>query len=53
MKVAILGCGNRGGVYARHLRDMGAAVSHLTDTDPARLDRVARQYGLDRARCFT
>ena len=53
MNVAILGCGNRGGVYARHLQDGGATVSHLTDTDPARLALVARRYGLDRARCFT
>ncbi|WP_407570591.1 Gfo/Idh/MocA family protein [Deinococcus altitudinis] len=53
MKVAVLGCGNRGGVYARHLTDMGASVSHLADPDPARLALVARRHGLESTDCFT
>mgnify|MGYP000494611850 CR=1 FL=1 len=40
MKVAVIGCGNRGGdVYARLLAESGATITHLIDPDPARLKR--------------
>lgn len=45
MKVAIIGCGNRGAdVYARHLAAEGAEIAALVDTRPARLAQVAARY---------
>ncbi|MEF2277588.1 Gfo/Idh/MocA family oxidoreductase [Deinococcus sp. YIM 134068] len=51
--VAILGCGNRGAdVYARHLTEQGARVTHLVDPHPARLAEVAARHGLGPQVCF-
>lgn len=45
MRVAILGCGNRGAdVYARHLSAQGASITHLVDPNPARLAQVAARF---------
>ena len=53
MKVAVIGCGNRGGdVYARLLAESGAAITHLIDPDPARLELIASRRGLDDSACF-
>ena len=53
MKVAIIGCGNRGAnVYAHHLADLGAVVSHLIDPDPERLRQVAARHGVPESACF-
>ncbi|WP_135227672.1 Gfo/Idh/MocA family protein [Deinococcus fonticola] len=51
LRVAIIGCGNRGAdVYARHLAELGAevgvTVSHLVEPRPARLAEVAAQHGV-------
>lgn len=52
-KVAIIGCGNRGGdVYARHLLDQGAEIAYLVDSRPARLAEVAARFGVPPERCF-
>ncbi|UQN06056.1 Gfo/Idh/MocA family protein [Deinococcus sp. QL22] len=51
--VAILGCGNRGAdVYARHLTALGASITHLVDSRPARLAEVAVRHGLGTGACF-
>jgi predicted dehydrogenase len=53
IRVAILGCGNRGAdVYARHLAAQGARITHLVDPRPARLSEVAARHGLTSAVCF-
>jgi len=53
VKVAVIGCGNRGGdVYARLLAESGATITHLIDPDPARLELIAARRGLDDSVCF-
>ena len=53
MKVAIIGCGNRGAnVYAHHLAGLGAAVSYLVDPDPERMRQVAARHDVPEAACF-
>ncbi len=54
MKIAVIGCGNRGGhVYARHLSQMGATVSHLVDSDPETVRRLADRHRLGEEATFT
>ncbi|GHG11450.1 streptomycin biosynthesis protein StrI [Deinococcus piscis] len=53
LRVAIIGCGNRGAdVYAQHLREQGAQVSHLVDPRPERLAEVAARFGVPPEHCF-
>ncbi|GGM07216.1 Gfo/Idh/MocA family protein [Deinococcus aerophilus] len=53
VRVAIVGCGNRGGdVYARHLAEQGAAVTHLVEPNVARRNEVAARFGLGTEACF-
>lgn len=52
-RVAIIGCGNRGGdVYARHLTDLGAEVAYLVEARPERRREVAARYGVSAERRF-
>lgn len=52
--VAIIGCGNRGAdVYARHLQEEGAQVTHLVDPRAERLAEVAARLGVPPEHCFT
>lgn len=54
VKVAIIGCGNRGGdVYARHLRAQGAQITHLVDARLSRLAQVAARCGVGREQQFS
>ncbi|WP_034402911.1 Gfo/Idh/MocA family protein [Deinococcus sp. RL] len=54
VRVAILGCGNRGAdVYARLLAAGGAQVAWLVDPRPARLAEVAARHGLGPEACLT
>ena len=53
VRVAVIGCGNRGGdVYARHLTEQGAAVRYLVEPRPARLLEVATRYRVPETHCF-
>lgn len=45
MRVAVIGCGNRGAdVYARLLSARGAQISHLVEARPQRLSEVAARH---------
>jgi predicted dehydrogenase len=53
LRVAIIGCGNRGGdVYARHLEAQGATISHLVEHHAVRLSEMAQRHRLDDSACF-
>jgi predicted dehydrogenase len=53
VRVALVGCGNRGGdVYARHLAEQGAAVTHLVEPNVARRAEVAARLSLGPEACF-
>lgn len=53
VRVAIIGCGNRGAdVYASHLREQGAGITHLVEARPQRLTEVAGRHGLGAGACF-
>lgn len=54
VRVAIIGCGNRGAdVYARHLTAQGAEVTHVVEPRPARLAEVAARHGIPPQAQFT
>lgn len=54
IRVAIIGCGNRGAdVYAHHLTEQGATITHLIDPKPERLREVAERLGIAANHCFT
>ncbi|PNY79978.1 Gfo/Idh/MocA family protein [Deinococcus koreensis] len=53
LRVALLGCGNRGAdVYGLHLRSLGVEIAALVEPRPARLQEVARRFGLSAEACF-
>ncbi|MDO4264573.1 MAG: Gfo/Idh/MocA family oxidoreductase, partial [Deinococcus sp.] len=53
LRVAIIGCGNRGAdVYAQHLCEQGAQISHLIEPRAERLAEVAARLGVPPEHCF-
>lgn len=47
MKVAVIGCGNRGGdVYARHLAGQGVDIRHLVEPRAVRRTEIAERHDL-------
>ncbi|GAA4021252.1 Gfo/Idh/MocA family oxidoreductase [Deinococcus rubellus] len=53
IRVAIIGGGNRGGdVYARHLTEQGARVTHLVEARAPRLSEVAARHHVPPERQF-
>lgn len=45
VRIAVIGCGNRGAdVYARHLTEQGAVVTHLVEPRQSRLAEVAARF---------
>ncbi|MCD0169326.1 Gfo/Idh/MocA family protein [Deinococcus sp. 23YEL01] len=54
VRVAIIGCGNRGAdVYARHLSAQGAVITHVVEPRPARLAEVAARHDIPPQAQFT
>ncbi|MFC6800627.1 Gfo/Idh/MocA family oxidoreductase [Deinococcus caeni] len=54
VRVAIIGCGNRGAdVYARHLSAQGAVITHVVEPRPARLAEVAARHDIPLQAQFT
>ena len=54
IRVAVIGCGNRGAdVYARHLQAQGAQVVALVEPRPERLEEVAARLGVPAEGQFT